>query len=258
MVRRGRSVGIGAPSGTDETDGRSLSGRTGEAAAVAGELERIERALEDGDADLRRLGFWRVVDTIRANPALADAVADDVGRIDRRAFEARVRPLFPVWLGNASLAAVVAGGAGAIAVARAAEGEMVPGIALVAAAGAWSVGLHDLAHWAVGSAVGIRFVAYFIGGPPPPRPGLKTDYASYLRSAPARRAAMHASGAVATKLAPFAVLAMARFTRAPAWSRRSVAAIGVVQIVTDVLFSTRSSDWKRFRREMRAARAARA
>ena len=32
----------------------------------------------------------------------------------------------------------------------------------------------------VGRLVGIRFTDYFIGGPPPPRPGLKTDYATYL------------------------------------------------------------------------------
>ena len=235
-----------------------MAARATEVAAVASELERIERALAQGDVDLGRLGFWRILEAVRREPALAEAVGELAGRIDRRAFEARVRPVYPVWLGNTALVLTVAGGAGALVVARRVDGRIVPGVALVAAAGAWSVGLHDLTHWAVGSAVGIRFLGYYLGGPPPPRPGLKTDYATYLRVAPVRRAWMHASGAIATKLAPFAVLAFARATRAPAWARYAVAGIGGLQIVTDALFSTRSSDWKRFRREMRAARPARA
>ena len=45
----------------------------------------------------------------------------------------------------------------------------------------------------------IRFTDYFVGGPPPPRPGLKTDYATYLRADPGSRAWLHASGAIATQ-----------------------------------------------------------
>ena len=53
----------------------------------------------------------------------------------------------------------------------------------------------------------MRFTDYFMGGPPPPRPGLKMDLGTYLRADPRARAWMHASGAIATKIAPFAVLA---------------------------------------------------
>jgi hypothetical protein len=229
----------------------------GQAAAgrVTHELDRIERAVEAGDSDLRALGFWRAVAPVRSDPALADRVADRAGRIDRRAFEARVRPRFPVWLGNMALLAVVAVGAAAIVVAVRVGDPVAAGIALLVAAGAWSLGVHDLAHWLVGSIVGIRYIAYFIGGPPPPRPGLKTDYATYLRTSPARRAWMHASGAIATKLAPFIALALYPLTNAPAWSALALLALGCFQIATDVAFSTKTSDWKRFRREMAAARA---
>jgi hypothetical protein len=34
-----------------------------------------------------------------------------------------------------------------------------------------------------------------------------------------------------------------------------LALLGVVQVATDVLFSTTTSDWKRFKREMRNTRA---
>ena len=55
---------------------------------------------------------------------------------------------------------------------------------------------HDLAHLVVGRLVGIRFTHWFIDGPTRLQPGLKTDYASYLRTPPHARAWMHASGAL--------------------------------------------------------------
>ena len=66
---------------------------------------------------------------------------------------------------------------------------------------------------------------------------------------------MHASGAIATKLAPFLALAFFPGSEAPWWSAAALVALGVFQIVTDVLFSVRSGDWKRFRRERDVARA---
>jgi hypothetical protein len=135
------------------------------------------------------------------------------------------------------------------------------GLIAVAAAGGLSVNLHDLAHWVVGRMVGIRFTAYFLKKPLL-TPGLKIDYASYLRTSPGARAWMHASGAIVSKIAPFAVFAAvylphrsAGYDLFPSWSLWAILAIGVVQIVTDVLFSTKKSDWKRFRRERAVARS---
>ena len=69
---------------------------------------------------------------------------------------------------------------------------------------------------------------------------------------------MHACGAVATKLAPFVALAFWPASNAPWWSAAVLAGFGVLQIVTDVAFSTKSSDWKKFRRESSIARDRRA
>jgi hypothetical protein len=66
---------------------------------------------------------------------------------------------------------------------------------------------------------------------------------------------MHASGAIASKLAPFVSLAFWPASNAPAWAAWAILAIGIGQIVTDVLFSTKSSDWKKVRRERRVRRA---
>jgi hypothetical protein len=117
------------------------------------------------------------------------------------------------------------------------------------------IGTHSLAHYVVGRMAGIRFTHVFLGGPPPPRPGVKTDYATYLRATPRARAIMHASGAVVTKLLPFALLPVSVWLyEGWPWLTWVLIAIGIFQIVTDVVLSTKVSDWKKVRREMRAAR----
>jgi hypothetical protein len=230
--------------------------RTTPAAGIGAELDRIEAAVDAGNTDLSALGFWRLVGVVKRDPVLIAAHADRIGRIDGIAFRAGVRLRAPVWVGNALLALVVAGGMVAMVVAARTEGT-IAGVALLVAAGAWSLGVHSPAHWFVGWLAGIRFTDCFLGGPPPPRPGLKTDYASYLRAEPSMRVWFHASGAVATKLAPFVALALAPLTNAPAWALWATAALGVLQILTDVLFSVRSSDWKKVRRERAVATAMR-
>jgi hypothetical protein len=127
------------------------------------------------------------------------------------------------------------------------------------------VTLHCPAHWVVGRLVGIRFLRYFIGGPLKVTPGIKADYASYLRASPGERAAMHAAGAVASKIAPFAVFAGVylphvdrNFELFPEWSLWAILAIGVGQILTDIIWSTKKSDWKKVRRERGVARSIRA
>ena len=216
---------------------------------------RIEAAVDRGESDLASLGFWRLLREVKADPELSRRWADQAGRIDRRAFEARVSLRFPIWLGNLVLLMGTAFGAVAIVVALRVSDATAAGIGLIVAAVAWSVSLHDLAHWAVGRLVGIRFVCYFLGGPFPPRPGLKIDYATYLRTDPGSRAWMHASGALATKVAPFVALGFWWTSAAPGWAAWVVVIYGILQIVTDVLFSTKSSDWKKVKRERRVARS---
>ena len=148
---------------------------------LGAELDRIERAVDAGATDLGELGFWRVVKRVKLSPLALQRYGDQIGRIDTEAFRRGVPRRYPVWLGNAVLAAGVLAGSGAVAVALVVSADVLKGLALVAAGGIWAVSFHCLAHWMVGRLSGIRFTDYFIGGPPPPRPGLKTDYGSYLR-----------------------------------------------------------------------------
>jgi hypothetical protein len=226
---------------------------------LGAELDRVEAAVDAGNPDLRDLGFWRLVGLIKQDDEAIDRHAEQVGRIDRKAFRTGVRVRLPVWVGvTLMLIAVGVGIAGVIVAIRAGAdpepNELVTGVGLVVAGGAWAAGLHSLAHYVVGRAVGIRFTDFFVAIPPP-LPGLKTDYASYLRASPDARAWMHASGALATKLAPFLALAFALAAHAPGWSVAILVALGVFQIATDLLFSTKASDWKKVRRELAVARA---
>jgi len=216
---------------------------------------RIEAAVDGGDADLSRLGFWRMVRRVKADPMLTQHWADVVGRIDRKAFEQRVHPRFPVWLGNALLLAGVAVGAAATAYAVACDNATVSGALLVAAGPILSVSVHDLAHWVRGRAAGMRFLCYFLDGPVLIQPGLKTDYASYLRTPPTARASMHAAGAVASKLAPLIPLGLWPASNAPIWAAWALGGFAALQVFTDLTFSVKKSDWKKVRRELLVARA---
>ncbi len=218
-------------------------------------LARIEAAVDAGDTDLRTLGFWKLVGGIERDAEDSDRWAEQIARIDQTAFRAGIGLRAPIWVGNSVLLAGVVVGALSVAVSRATSDRTVAGVALVVAGVVWSVSVHCPTHWAVGRLVGIRFTDYFLGGPFPPRPGLKIDYRSYLRTDPSARAVMHASGAIATKLAPFVALGFWQSTVAPWWSAVLLLGLGVLQVLTDLLFSVRSSDWKKVKRERAVARA---
>ena len=215
---------------------------------IGSELERIQTDVAGGATDLSQLGFWRVVRELKSRPELAERFADAAGRIDALAFERRIRPRFPVWFGNAVLGTGAALGGALLGWAVYCDDPVQAAIGLIAGGAALTVSTHDLAHWVVGRLGGIRFTSYFLSRPLL-QPGLKTDYATYLRATPAARARMHAAGALASKVAPFISLAVWPATVAPGWAALVVLGLGLLQIATDVIWSTKKSDWKRYARE---------
>ena len=219
------------------------------------EFARIEAAVAEGDTDLAGLGFWRLLSKVKRDPVLSSHWADAAGRIDQVAFESRVRLRLPIWFGNTVLVGATAAGVAAVIIAVQTTSPTVAGLALVFAAADWSASVHGLAHWLVGRAARIRFTSYFFDRLIPPTPGVKTDYATYLRASPGARAWMHASGAIASKIAPLVALAFWPATVAPVWAALVIAAYTLVLIVIDVVYSVRYSDWKKVRRELRVAHA---
>lgn len=221
-------------------------------AGIERTLSDCERALaSEPKPDLIGLGFWRAVAAVKRRRDLVDRYADRIAHIDAESFRRQVRLRFPAALGIAlDVVGIVAG------LALLGAAFMLPALwrdlALLAGMGAVLAATHTLAHWITGSAMGIRFTHWFSVPPLRPQPGFKTDYASYLRTPARSRAWMHASGAIVSKLVPFLVLPVAFAAGAETWTVLALVAIGVGQLFTDALFSTRASDWKRFRREMRA------
>ena len=221
--------------------------------AVAHALASCEQELQAGRTpDLRALGFWRAVAAVKRHNELVDRYATRIATIDRAVFRRRVRLAFPVALGVIVLDLGLFGGLLLLGIATLVAHPWREIVVLVAA-GALDVTTHGLAHLAVGTFVGIDFTDWFVDLPKRPQPGFKIDYASYLRASPRQRAWMHAAGAIATKVTPFLVVPYAVAIDTETWAVLALLALGVVQILTDVLYSVRASDWKKFRREMRLA-----
>lgn len=221
--------------------------------AVEQALDRAQAALDERRG-LDGTGFWKAVGAARRDAALAEEYAGRVALIDRQAFEQGVRLRVPAALGTAVLAAGTGAGVAALALSSEISNRLWRSLVFLGAFGMIEVTTHSLAHWLVGRLMGMRFTHYFLGGPPPPRPGAKLDYATYLRVPPARRAAMHASGAVVTKVIPFALIPVARSLELQRWVVYLLVVIGIGQVVTDIFVSTKSSDWKKVKRELRAAK----
>ncbi len=220
-------------------------------------LAACERSLAGAEkVDLRALGFWRAVEAVKRDRALVERYADRIARIDRGAFLRSVPLVFPAPVGVVLLTLGTVAGV-VLVVAALALPALWRDLALLAGAGALIGATHGLAHYVVGGLFGMRFTHWFSLPPKKPQPGFKIDYATYLRVSATSRAWMHASGAIVSKLVPFVVLVLALVAGAEPWTLWILLAIGLVQLVTDALFSVRASDWKKFRREMRAARASR-
>jgi hypothetical protein len=207
----------------------------------------------DRTPDIGVLGFWRAVAAVKRDPELIARYADRIARIDREAFRRRVPLHVPAAIGVALLSL---GSLFGLAVLWVAAGQSHPlrELAVLIGMGALLVCTHSLGHFVVGSLYGMRFTDFFIDLPRRPQPGLKLDYGTYLRAPARERAWMHAAGAIVSKLVPFAVIPYALAIGAEAWAVAILLAVGVAAVITDVLWSVKASDWKKFRREMRLAR----
>lgn len=215
-------------------------------------LAAAEKALEEG-RDLAGTGFWKAVDTVKGNPELIERHADRIAAIDAAAFRRWALLRVPLWLGTTLMVLATAGALVLIGFAYPLEG-LAAVVVFYLGLGVLLVTTHGLAHLVVGSLLGIRFSAWFMGPLSfPPTGGVKIDYGSYLRTPPMHRAWMHAAGAIATKVVPFALIGGAVFAGLPAWAVLVLVGIGLVSVATDIVWSTKKSDWKRFRREARFA-----
>jgi hypothetical protein len=216
-------------------------------------LGEAERAVSAGES-LRSTGFWKAVAEVKQDPTLIEEHADRIGRIDRAAFKTWALLVIPIWLGNVLAVAATLIGLALVGWSYYLEGTGAA-VAFLGGFGMVLVATHGLAHLVAGSLMGMRFTHWFVGTVRRPTPGVKLDYASYLRAPAFSRAWMHASGAIVTKIMPFAFIGAAVAAGVPDWVTWALVVIGLVSIGTDVLWSTKASDWKKYRREMALAQS---
>ncbi len=206
----------------------------------------IQIALGDSP-ELRGTGFWKAVNAVKRDPELIDRFAERIGVIDRAAFSSWARLVIPIWIGT--VLAVVGVLVGVALISASAIAPRWNGIVFLAGTGVLIGTTHGLGHLIVGFIGGIRFYAWFIGSGGP-QPGVKIDYATYLRATPNARAWMHASGAIVTKLIPFLLIPVAMLmAEVPTWVPIILLGLGIFQIAADVAWSTKSSDWAKYLRE---------
>ncbi|MCI0543892.1 MAG: hypothetical protein L0Z49_05525, partial [Actinobacteria bacterium] len=153
-------------------------------------------------------GFWPAVAMVKRNPELAERYGPRIAAIDDVAFRRRAWLVIPLGLGTVLALLATVGGLALIGWAYRLDGGSAVAVFYLGVIVLLTT-THGLAHLVVGRVAGIRFTAWFVISPMRPQPGVKVDYASYLRATPRARAWMHASGAVATKLAPLALVGAA-------------------------------------------------
>ena len=218
-------------------------------------LSRCEGALaEGGEVDVAALGFWKAVAAIKRHPEWVDDLGRRVGEIDRQAFERWALLKVPARWGTLLMVSGTLLGLLLIGLAYGYEGFGQAALLLIGT-GVIMVTTHGLAHLLVGSLQGMTITDWFIGSIKQPQPGVKVDYDSYLRVPAGQRAWMHASGAILTKLVPLVGLGAGLAMNADAWALWLLALVAVAQVVTDIAWSTKASDWKKFKRERRFARS---
>ena len=215
-------------------------------------LARAESALAEG-RPLVGTGFWSAVDQVKRHPDLVEAHADRIGVIDREAFERWALLTVPIGLGTVLMVMATVLGVVLVGLAYLIEEEILAAIFFFVGLGVLLVSTHGLAHLIVGRSSGMRFTHWFIGRLVQPQPGVKVDYSSYLRTPARSRAVMHAAGAVTTKIIPFLLIGAAVAAGLPDWAVWALPVIGVVMIAIDVVWSTKKSDWAKYRREMEFA-----
>ena len=217
-------------------------------AEIERRLDAAERAVESGSG-LSGTGFWKAVSAVKSDSSLVDAYRTRIADIDRAAFESWALVAIPVGIGTVAMVVGTLAGLGLVWAAYTAS-ELWASLLLLAGTAITMVTTHGLAHLVFGGAVGMRFTHWFVGSIMRPQPGVKVDYATYLATPARSRAWMHAAGALVTKAIPFFALGPALVIGVPGWVTAILIVVGVIQIVTDIAWSTRASDWKKFRREM--------
>lgn len=214
-------------------------------------LIRAEENVSRGEG-LDGTGFWAAVRQVKGNRELAERYGARIATLDDAAYRNWALMVVPFGLGTFLATVAVVAGLVAIGLSYYLDG-LAAVVVFYLGMVAMLPSTHGLAHLVVGRLLGIRFTSWFVGSVLRPQPGIKVDYRTYLLAPATNRAWMHAAGAITTKILPLALLGAAIAAGLPSWAVWGLVVFFLVSVVFDIFWSTKSSDWKRFKREMALA-----
>ena len=222
-----------------------------ESSSIEGAFVKAETQVASGQG-LAGTAFWTAVAAVKRDGELVDRYADRIAAIDQAAFAQWALLTIPKAVGTTLAFLGAAVGLVLVGASYSLDGFLAI-VIFYLGFGALLTTTHALSHLLVGQIFGIQFTGWFVASLARPQPGVKIDYATYLRAPARSRAWMHASGALVTKIIPFALIGVAIAAGLPTWAVLGLVVIGTAMIITDVLWSTTSSDWMKYRREMKFA-----
>jgi hypothetical protein len=200
---------------------------------IKSELDRIEEAVLKGNHSHVEKDFWRIVTKIKKDAQLTHKFAEQIGRIDQALFRAKVPISVPLNVGHLVETAMTL--FFIFILYHLISSGIYTGVALIVGTFAIMGTVHPLAHYIVGRIFGIKFTFYFPDGPALIEPTIKTDYASYLKAAPIKRAIMHAAGPVVSTFVIIVSLVVAAIIEAPSWTFRLLLGFLVFNTIFEAL-----------------------
>lgn len=181
---------------------------------IGEKLEKIKAGVDGGDFSvIKELGFYKIVSEIKKNRELGDKFASMIGDIDYKFFDSRIRFKIPFTIGTIIELGLAIISLILLYLGARAEPGIIEALLFLLSALLMMTALHPISHAIAGKAFGIRFYFYFLDGPLLIEPTLKTDYASYVKAEPMKRAIFHLAGAINSIATTFFVFLVALLTK---------------------------------------------
>lgn len=180
---------------------------------VEKQLGKIKERVHRGDFNaIKELGFYKIVSEVKKSRELSNKFAELVGEIDYKFFDSRIKFKIPFSIGTAIEIILALISLVVLYLAVKTEPGMVEAALFLLSALLMMTALHPISHAIAGKAFGIKMHFYFLNGPLLIEPTLKTDYASYVKAEPMKRAIFHLAGAINSMITTFFVFLVALLT----------------------------------------------
>lgn len=181
---------------------------------ISEKLEKIKESVDKGDFNaIKELGFYKIVSEVKKSKELSNKFADIIGEIDYKFFDSRIKFKIPFSTGTAIELILALISLFVLYFAVKTEPGIAEAVLFLLSALLIMTALHPVSHAIAGKAFGIKMHFYFLNGPLLIEPTLKTDYGSYVKAEPMKRAIFHLAGAINSTVTTFFVFLVAFLTK---------------------------------------------